>query len=139
MSSIIECERCQMMTGHPVSTYMTPVVCFSSPDGSRTEYTTEYNCSNCFYSFIKVQPSQEIIISAPQYQTDSILPLQFDTSSSTRPRIIRGTGYTNRARFRIGHTNNRRRKTAALKDIKSTKKTTQSDESCEITEIDLEI
>ena len=136
--TVVECTKCSMMSGHPVSTYIASVIDFNSPDGSRDENITEYNCSNCFHSFIITLPAV--------YSTVDIVQNIYDSPASRHGRgygsrsftLNTGSGYTHRTRG-IGIRNNRRRKTAGIEDIKSKTQSTTSSSTCDLVEIDLEL
>lgn len=139
--TIVECTRCNMMTGHPVSTYIASVIDFNSPDGTRDEHVSEYNCSNCFHSFMITLPTVystadivQNIYDAPGYEERNYNYRSFTLNTGGRT----STGYTNRVRG-ISVRNNRRIKTAGKGDIKSKTSSTTHTATCELTEIDLEL
>lgn len=139
---IVECTRCCSMSAHAISTHIASVIDFSSPDGSRDEHITEYNCSNCLHSFMVTLPTVYSGADIVQNVYDTPQELDFWShnyrSFTINTSSTGGTGYTNRSSGR-GIMNNRRRKTASLDDIKSTTQHTTSTDSCELTEIDLEL
>lgn len=136
-----------MMTGHPVSSHIAPVIDFASPGNCRDEYVSEYNCSNCFHSFIVTSPTRSSTITTPDtYDSpyrDSYSYItggkyqQFTLNTSTTASYM-GSGYTNRVRGK-GILNNRRKKTASLEDIVNRTESMTSTSKCELIEIDLEL
>ncbi len=125
-----------MLTAHPVSTHIATVIDFSSPDGSRDEHVSEYNCSNCFHSFIITLPTHDS--GAPIHQNTYDAPYEEWCSNYRAFTLNTGSGYTSRVKGR-GILNNRRRRTASIEDIKSKTQSVTSTATCELTEIDLEL